>query len=127
MKIKTKDDIQIEITLGQQFTTPEQCDLIGKTFSDGRITGVVKEVYMKHDKNWMASVWLSFGQNRIRLTEAFQACRWCHSPMEWYEFMVYSLCGEPPVKEEVYQCQCCYRPGERAESNVKVDMSEIPF
>ena len=40
-KITTKDGIELELSIGQVITDPAECDLIGKCFSDGHISGVV--------------------------------------------------------------------------------------
>ena len=127
MTITTKDGIAVQLEIGQVFTTPEECDLIGRTFSDGRKTGVVKTVEFTY--GWVHGLLeprLWFGQNYINIWQAFQACEVCHASMEWYEISHYPMNGEPPYVTERYMCEYCEHEGEQAQGNV-INGYELPI
>ena len=126
MTIKTLDGIKIELEIGQVFTTPEECDLIGKTFSDGRKTGVVKRVEMTLNEDWWIEAKLVFGQNYVNVWDAYQACEVCHAPMEWVDHYSPSWLNEPTVKDEFYRCEMCGEVGEQANGNV-INGYELPI
>ena len=126
--LKTLDGIELELEIGQVITDPAECDLIGRTFSDGRKTGDVKTVEFTY--GWVHGLLeprLWFGQNYINIWQAYQVCQWCHSPMEWNTSQSFSWLDDPPVTVEVYNCTCCGRIDEQAQGNVRIDTSEILF
>ena len=124
--ITTADGIDLELSIGQIITSSEECDLIGKTFSDGRVSGVVQRVEMTYmDGILEPKLWL--GQNYLNAWNAFQACRWCHEPMEWVRLETNLWNGEPPVVDVVYRCTECGNADEQAVGNVPEDNYELPI
>ena len=125
MTIKTLDGIKIELEIGQVFTTPEECDLIGRTFSDGDTTGTVQRVELTRREDGLLYARLVFGQNEISIYKAYQACEVCHAPMEWFIKQL-NIYGEPADYEYTYWCSSCGLEGEQAQGNV-VDTYELPI
>ena len=125
MTITTKDGIAVQLEIGQVFTTPEECDLIGRTFSDGRKTGVVKRVEMTLNEDWWIEAKLVFGQNYVNVWDAYQACETCFAKMEWVNRQTNHF-GEPVDYEEVYSCSVCGEVGEQANGNV-INGYELPI
>jgi len=126
MTITTKDGIAVQLEIGQVITDPAECDLIGRTFSDGRKTGVVKTVEFTY--GWVHGLLeprLWFGQNYINIWQAYQVCEWCFGKMEWLRIGTSSY-GEPYDYEDVYTCYDCAMDGTQAQGNV-IDTYELPI
>ena len=124
MTITTKDGIAVQLEIGQVFTTPEECDLIGRTFSDGDTTGTVQRVELTNTDGILEPK-LVFGQEYINIWQAFQACEVCHAPMEWNEYIDYPPIG-PPEITDMYECSSCFCEDEQAQGNVTNEY-ELPI
>ena len=124
MTITTKDGIAVQIEIGQVFTTPEECDLIGKTFSDGDTTGTVQRVELTNTDGILEPK-LVFGQNYINIWQAYQVYEWCFGKMEWLRIGTSSY-GEPYDYEDVYTCYDCAMDGTQAQGNV-INEYELPI
>ena len=125
MTITTKDGIAVQLEIGQVFTTPEECDLIGRAFSDGRVSGVVQRVELTRREDGLLYARLVFGQNEISIYKAYQVCEWCFGKMEWLRIGTSSY-GEPYDYEDVYTCYDCAMDGTQAQGNV-IDTYELPI
>ena len=126
MTITTKDGIAVQIEIGQVFTTPEECDLIGRTFSDGDTTGTVQRVELTRREDGLLYARLVFGQNEISIYKAYQVCEWCFGKMEWSEVSMPTSWLEPPDYEDVYSCTNCFEIAEQAQGNV-INGYELPI
>ena len=124
MTITTKDGIAVQLEIGQVITDPAECDLIGRTFSDGDTTGTVQRVELTNTDGILEPK-LVFGQNYINIWQAYQVCEAYHGDMKWTIYKV-NYFGQPTDYIEVYWCQTCEREGEQAQGNV-VDTYELPI
>ena len=125
MTVTTKDGIAVQLEIGQVFTTPEECDLIGRTFSDGDTTGTVQRVELTRREDGLLYARLVFGQNEISIYKAYQVCEWCFGKMEWLRIGTSSY-GEPYDYEDVYTCYDCAMDGTQAQGNV-INEYELPI
>jgi len=122
----TRDGVRV--FADSEYDIKDQCDLVGKAFSDGRVSGIVQKIELARGEDGVYTPKLWFGQNWINVWDAFQVCPKCFGQMmwdEWTDFTPYS--GEPPIVKERFVCCHCHRDAEPAYGNYPETYEDIPF